>query len=112
VDDGAEACLFLAGLPEAEFDTVLKTSRYPVVNIGGGVERSILQIAQDVAAAIGYDGKIATDPSKPDGVPRKLLDNARMATLGWQARTPYGEGLRRAIADYLSRHPDAATPAN
>lgn len=112
VDDGAEACLFLAGLPNAEFDAVLKTSRYPVVNIGGGVERSILQIAQDVAAAIGYDGKIATDPSKPDGVPRKLLDNARMAALGWQARTPYGEGLRRAIADYLSRHPDAATPAN
>ena len=112
VDDAAEACLFLAGLPDAEFDAVLKAGRYPVVNIGGGVERSILQIAQDVAAAVGYTGAITTDPSKPDGVPRKLLDNARLAALGWRARTPYDEGLRRAIEDYLSRHPDAATLSN
>lgn len=112
VDDCAEACLFLASLPDDTFDTLLKAERYPVVNIGGGVERSILQIAQDVAATVGYSGAITTDPTKPDGVARKLLDNTRLAALGWQAQTNYEDGVRRAIADYLSRHPDAATPTN
>lgn len=110
VDDCAEACLFLASLPDDGFDALLKAGRYPVVNIGGGVERSILQIAQDVAEAVGYSGAITTDPTKPDGVARKLLDNARLAALGWQARTNYEDGLRRAIADYLSRHPDVVKP--
>ncbi|WP_018606573.1 GDP-L-fucose synthase family protein [Uliginosibacterium gangwonense] len=103
VDDCADACLFLAGLPDEQFDAILQAQRYPVINIGGGTERSILQIAQDVAAAVGYTGKIVTDPSKPDGVPRKLLDNGRLAALGWQARTSYAEGLRLAIQDYLAR---------
>jgi len=112
VDDCADACLFLAGLLDTQFDAILQAQRYPIINIGGGTERSILQIAQDVAAAVGYSGKIVTDPSKPDGVPRKLLDNSRLAALGWQARTSYAEGLQLAIEDYLARFATGAALTN
>lgn len=105
VDDCARACLQLADLPEAQFDAVLAANRYPVINIGGGTEISILKLAQKVADIVGYTGEIRTDPTKPDGVPRKLLDNSRMAALGWQAKVSLDEGLRLALADYQARYP-------
>ncbi|GAA5181660.1 GDP-L-fucose synthase [Niveibacterium umoris] len=105
VDDCAAAIHLLANLPDAQFDALLAASRYPVINIGGGTEVSILKLAQKVADIVGYTGEIRTDPAKPDGVPRKLLDNSRMAALGWQAKVSLDEGLRLALADYRARYP-------
>ncbi|QSI75290.1 GDP-L-fucose synthase family protein [Niveibacterium microcysteis] len=105
VDDCAAAIHLLADLPDAQFDALLAASRYPVINIGGGTEVSILKLAQKVADIVGYTGEIRTDPAKPDGVPRKLLDNSRMAALGWQAKVSLDEGLRLALADYRARYP-------
>ncbi len=105
VDDCAAAIHLLADLPDAQFDALLAASRYPVINIGGGTEISILKLAQKVADIVGYTGEIRTDPAKPDGVPRKLLDNSRMAALGWQAKVSLDEGLRLALADYRARYP-------
>ncbi|WP_374399319.1 GDP-L-fucose synthase family protein [Niveibacterium sp.] len=105
VDDCATAIHLLADLPDAQFDALLAASRYPVINIGGGTEVSILKLAQQVADIVGYTGEIRTDPAKPDGVPRKLLDNSRMAALGWQAKVSLDEGLRLALADYRARYP-------
>ncbi len=111
VDDCAAAIWRLAALPDAEFDHLLTASRYPVINIGGGTEVSILKLAQQVAEIVGYGGEIRTDPTKPDGVMRKLLDNTRMAALGWTAQVSLEEGLRRSVADYLTRFAaDGATP--
>lgn len=104
VDDCAAAIHLLADLPDAQFDALLAASRYPVINIGGGTEVSILKLAQKVADIVGYTGEIRTDPAKPDGVPRKLLDNSRMAALGWQAKVSLDEGLRLALADYQARY--------
>lgn len=105
VDDCAAAIHLLADLPDAQFDALLAANRYPVINIGGGTEVSILKLAQKVADIVGYTGEIRTDPAKPDGVPRKLLDNSRMAALGWQAKVSLDEGLRLALADYRARYP-------
>ena len=105
VDDCATAIHLLADLSDARFDALLAASRYPVINIGGGTEVSILKLAQKVADIVGYTGEIRTDPAKPDGVPRKLLDNSRMAALGWQAKVSLDEGLRLALADYRARYP-------
>lgn len=105
VDDCARAIHMLADLPDPQFDALLAASRYPVINIGGGTEVSILKLAQQVADIAGYTGEIRTDPTKPDGVPRKLLDNSRMAALGWQAKVSLDEGLRLALADYRARYP-------
>jgi nucleoside-diphosphate-sugar epimerase len=48
-----------------------------------------------VASGAGFKGRLSFDPGQPDGTPRKLLDVGRLTALGWQARTPLEEGLRR-----------------
>ncbi|HKA21494.1 MAG TPA: GDP-L-fucose synthase, partial [Blastocatellia bacterium] len=85
VDDFADACVYLLkNYSEAQF-----------INIGFGQDVSIAEFAGIVADVVGYGGKITFDPSKPDGTPRKLLDVSRLSSLGWTARIPLQEGLKR-----------------
>lgn len=70
------------------------------LNVGTGTDITIRELAESVAASIGYQGTIEWDPSKPDGTPRKLLDISRLEALGWKATIPMDEGLRRTIEDY------------
>lgn len=58
----------------------------PFLNVGTGVDLTIGALAEAVAEATGYRGKILWDISKPDGTPRKQLDVSRSAALGWRAR--------------------------
>jgi GDP-L-fucose synthase len=85
VDDLAEACLFLLDHYEE--------SR--IINIGTGEDLTIRELAEKVAHVVGFEGRIAFDPSQPDGTPRKLLDVSRIQALGWQAKTPLEEGIVR-----------------
>ena len=64
------------------------------INVGTGSDCTIAELARTMAEVVGYEGKIVFDRTKPDGAPRKLLDVSRIATLGWRARIPLGEGLR------------------
>jgi GDP-L-fucose synthase len=73
------------------------------LNVGTGTDVTIRELAEQVAAAVGYEGEILWDTSKPDGTPRKLLDVSRLKDLGWTARIPLAEGLRSTVADFLSR---------
>lgn len=104
-EDCARAGTHLAYLADDKFEALLQAGFYPLLNIGGGEEVSILELARRVAAVVGYTGTIATDPTKPDGMPRKLLDGSRLAALGWRPQVPLAEGLRRAYADFLARQP-------
>jgi GDP-L-fucose synthase len=72
------------------------------VNIGTGTDVTILELATMVAKAVGYTGAIETDPSKPDGTPRKLMDGTLLASLGWTASTPLEEGLSSAYNAFRS----------
>jgi GDP-L-fucose synthase len=54
-----------------------------------------------VAEVVGFNGELTFDSSKPDGTPRKLLDTARMRTLGWEAKTDFREGILQAYEDFL-----------
>jgi len=93
VDDFADACIFL-----------LKTySAAQFLNIGFGEDIAIAEFAKTVAEVVGYRGKIAFDSSKPDGMPRKLVDTSRLSAMGWQPSVPLREGLGKAYADYLAR---------
>jgi len=72
------------------------------LNVGTGTDVTIRELAEQVAAAVGYQGEILWDTTKPDGTPRKLLDVSRLRDLGWTARIPLEEGLRSTVADFLA----------
>lgn len=92
-DDLADALLFL----------MQRYSGYEHINVGCGEDVSILDLARLVADTVGYTGTIGTDPSKPDGTPRKLLDVTKLTELGWKAGTPLREGLADAYAWYRAQ---------
>ena len=71
------------------------------LNVGTGVDLPISELADAVSAATGFQGAIRWDASRPDGTPRKLLDVNRLRDLGWSARIPLEEGLKRTVAEFL-----------
>jgi len=73
------------------------------VNVGTSVDVSILELATQVAETVGYQGRILTDPSKPDGTPRKLTDTTLLRSTGWEPRIKLTEGLKMTYQDFLSR---------
>ena len=90
----ADACVFL----------LEHYSDFEHVNVGCQQEMTIMDIARLVARVVGYDGQILTDPSKPDGTPRKLMDSSRLFGMGWQPRIGLEEGLRAAYADFCTNY--------
>jgi GDP-L-fucose synthase len=70
------------------------------VNIGSGRDISIKDLAFLIKDLVGYNGGLEFDPSKPDGMPKKLLDNSKATNLGWKAKTSLEEGLRKTIEWY------------
>jgi GDP-L-fucose synthase len=90
--------LHVDDLADALFLLMQEYEQPDFVNIGSGEDREIRELAEIIAAAVGFSGRIVYDRSKPDGTPRKLLDVSRMRALGWQARIPLEEGLRSTYA--------------
>ena len=68
--------------------------------MGTGVDLTIRELAEAVAAATGFQGEIHWDASKPDGTPKKQLDVSRLAALGWRVGIPLAEGLRSTVAQF------------
>jgi GDP-L-fucose synthase len=102
-DDVADACIYLMNLDKATFEAHTQPM-LSHVNVGTGFEISIGDLAQAVADMVGYEGEVLCDPSRPDGVPRKVVDGTRLYALGWQAQVGLGVGLRLAFEDYLNNH--------
>ncbi|WP_322401502.1 GDP-L-fucose synthase [Massilia luteola] len=100
VDDMAEASVYVMNLDR---DTYAASTdpMHSHINVGTGEDVTIAELARLVGATVGYRGRIAFDTSKPDGTPRKLLDVSKLKSLGWQARTPLPDGLRRAYAAFV-----------
>jgi len=103
VDDMAAACVHVMNLSQPTYHqhTLPMLSH---INVGCGQDISIRDLAETIARAIGYQGGIAFDPSKPDGTPRKLMDSNRLNALGWQAKVDLEAGLANAYADFLKNH--------
>lgn len=101
VDDMAAASLFVLGLDKASYDA----NTDPMlshINVGCGSDVSILELAQLVADVVGFEGRIATDPSKPDGTARKLMDVSRLDQLGWRARIGLEDGVAETYQWFLA----------
>ena len=92
VEDLAEACFHLLDHQDPP----------DWVNLGVGQDVTILELAQLVAKTVGFEGEIETDPSKPDGTPRKLLDVSMLNETGWSAKIPFADGLAGAYQDFLA----------
>jgi GDP-L-fucose synthase len=75
------------------------------VNVGSGDDLTILELAEQVRAVVGYTGEIVADPSMPDGTPRKLMSAARLRAMGWAPRIGLADGLRGAYRDFLALSP-------
>lgn len=106
-DDMADACVFLMGLSDLQFEQVLQPDtanpQPPLVNVGSGVEMSIRALAEEVSQIVDFKGKIVWDASKPDGTPRKLLDVGRLQSQGWQPKTAFRQGVAAAYQDFQER---------
>jgi GDP-L-fucose synthase len=89
VDDLADACYFL----------LQNYNEQGLVNIGCGTDVSIKELAELIAAEVGYEGELVFDTTKPDGTPRKLLDCSKINKLGWEAKILLFEGIRLTVKE-------------
>jgi len=103
VDDMAAASVHVMNLPKTTYDQHTQPM-LSHINVGCGEDVTILQVAQAVARTVGYTGQILTDPTKPDGAPRKLMDSSRLNALGWKAQVGLDAGLQAAYKDFLKKY--------
>ncbi|MEE4208224.1 MAG: GDP-L-fucose synthase [Parvularcula sp.] len=100
VDDMAAASLFVLDLPREQYEA----NTQPMlshINVGCGEDISILELAQLIARITGFEGRIATDPSKPDGTMRKLMDVSRLADMGWTPAISLEQGIEETSRWFL-----------
>lgn len=93
-DDFSDACMVL----------MERYSELGPINIGAIKTVSMRQLAEEVATAVGYDGDIIWDNTKPDGTPNRQIDSHRITELGWSPKTTMRHGLACAYKDYLCRY--------
>jgi len=98
VDDAADALVYL----------MERYSDFSHVNVGSGYDLTILELAKTIAQVVGFEGNIKTDPTKPDGTPRKLLDSSKLAALGWRPRISLADGLAETYRWFASALADDA----
>lgn len=91
VDDLADACVFLMN----HYD------EGGIINVGVGRDISVADLAVLVAEVVGFSGRIAYDPTKPDGAPRKLVDVTKINALGWRPSVELRDGILRTYRWYL-----------
>ena len=97
VDDAADAAIFFMKKGFRAEDN----KGHAFINIGTGEEISMFRLVKLIAEIVGYKGKISWDASKPNGMPRKLLDSSRCHVLGWHHKTDLEEGIRKTYQWYL-----------
>ena len=90
VDDLADACVFLMN----------KYDKSEIINVGFGRDISIKEIALLIKGVAGFEGDIVFDKSKPDGVPRKLLDSSKIKKMGWTPKVSLQEGIKMTYEWY------------
>jgi len=91
VDDVASAIMFLL----RHYDSP------EIINVGAGEDLSIKELAELICDIVGFKGELRWDHTKPDGIPRKLLDVSKINALGWRATIPLREGIQRTYRWYL-----------
>jgi GDP-L-fucose synthase len=91
VDDLANACLYLMKNYNEEL----------FVNVGSSQEISIKHLAEQIKEAVGFEGEIEWNTEMPDGTPRKLMDNSRINSFGWEPQISLEEGIKKTVQDFI-----------
>ncbi|WP_273526413.1 GDP-L-fucose synthase [Pseudomonas sp.] len=101
VDDMAAASVYVMELDQAAYQAATQPM-LSHINVGTGVDCTIRTLAETIASVTGFGGQLTFDSNKPDGAPRKLMDVARLKSLGWEASITLEDGLRDAYGWYVS----------
>lgn len=112
VNEANEVVLWGTGKPYREFiyiDDIAKAALYLMenysgntpVNIGTGEEYTIGELSEIIRKVVGYEGNVFNDTSKPDGIPKKLLDTTKLFDMGWRPETDFVTGIRITYEDYV-----------
>lgn len=99
VDDLASACIFLMCLEASKYQQLTKPMQSHI-NVGSGVDLSILELTRLIAKVTGFEGQVVFDSSRPDGSPKKLLDISLIKSLGWSPKVDLTDGLQRTYNAY------------
>ena len=94
VDDLADACIFF----------INKKTKETLINIGSGFEMRIVNYAKYVIKLLNANLKIKFDKSKPNGTPRKIVDNSIAKKYGWKSKVTFKRGLKITYDDYLKKN--------
>tara|TARA_B110000211_G_C14066347_1_gene547829 strand:+ start:487 stop:1446 length:960 start_codon:yes stop_codon:yes gene_type:complete len=100
VDDMASASIYVMNLEKVVYDENVEP-QLSHINVGYGEDCTIADLAQAVAGAVGFKGKIVQDRTKPDGAPRKLMDSSLLRSLGWLPKYSLSEGLTLAYQNFI-----------
>jgi len=84
-DDLADACVFLMN----------NYSGGHMINVGSGEEISIRQLAILMRSVVGFEGDVEFDAARPDGTPRKIMDNTRLTAMGWRPKVTITAGIEK-----------------
>jgi GDP-L-fucose synthase len=93
VDDLADACIYFLN----------KKTKETLINVGSGMEKSIIEFAKYIMKKLDLNIKINTDLSKPDGTPRKIVDISIVKKYGWKSKVNFNDGLDMAYSDYKNK---------
>ena len=88
----ADACIFLMENYESK----------EIINIGNGVDYTIKELAEMISNCVQYDGSLTYDQSKPDGMPRKVVDVSKLNNLGWKSKISFEVGIKNTYDWYLN----------
>ena len=103
VDDMAAACVFVMQLSDMQYAHACAGGAVSHLNVGCGKDYTIRELAAIIRKAVGFEGDVTWDSSRPDGMPQKLLDISRLSGLDWSPQVDLLEGIGHAYEWYRSR---------
>jgi GDP-L-fucose synthase len=102
VDDMAAASVFVMELDKRVYEQYIEPMQSHI-NVGFGSDLTIKELAETIRIAVGYQGQINFDTTKPDGTPKKLMSSDKLKNMGWEPKISLDDGLRMSYKDFLSQ---------